>query len=282
MPIIGVVGAGTIGAGVAQSFAASGMDVFLVDLGLAQLDEAIGRIRHSLRAMRLTDPAVAAAKSSDVLARIHTSIDMGELAAVDFVVENVFEQEALKFDVFRNLDRICKDDCILAVNTSAILIAEVAAATQRPDRVIGVHFMNPVPMKRTVEVIRSALTSDDTLERTLALLDRGGKRAVVVGDGPGFVSNRVLMLTVNEAIGVVEDGIAEAQDVDRIFRECFGHPMGPLETADLIGLDTILATLDVLRQSTQNPKFDANPMLQSMVRDGNFGRKSGRGFYNYG
>lgn len=279
---IGVVGAGTIGAGVAESFAAAGLNVVLVDLGPAQLEDALGRIRNSLRAMRLTRPAEAPANVGDVLARIQATTELSDLARADYVVENVFEEKALKLGIFRELDRICADDCILAVNTSAIPIAEIAAATGRPERVIGVHFMNPVPLKPTVEVIRGALTADETLGRTLALLERIGKQAVVVGDGPGFVSNRVLMLTINEAVRIVEEGVAGADDVDRLFRECFGHSMGPLETGDLIGLDTILATLDVLRDLTQDPKFEASALLRSMVRDGSLGRKSGKGFHLYG
>jgi 3-hydroxybutyryl-CoA dehydrogenase len=279
---IGVVGAGTIGAGVAESFAASGLNVVLVDLGPTQLEDALRRIRNSLRAMRLTNPASAPANVGDVLARIHATTQLSDLAGADYVVENVFEEKALKLAIFRTLDHICRDDCILAVNTSAIPIADVAAATGRPELVIGVHFMNPVPLKPTVEVIRGALTADETLTRTLALLERIGKQAVVVGDGPGFVSNRVLMLAINEAACIVEEGVAGADDVDRIFRECFGHPMGPLETADLIGLDTILATLEVLRDLTQDPKFEASPLLRTMVRDGSLGRKSGKGFHVYG
>ncbi|MER8903905.1 3-hydroxyacyl-CoA dehydrogenase family protein [Mesorhizobium sp. M0772] len=278
---VGVVGAGTIGAGVAESFAAAGLKVVLIDVGLAQLENALHRIRNSLRAMRLTNPTDTPENVGDVLGRIHVTTNLSALSSVDYVVENVFEDRALKLEIFGELDRICPAGCILAVNTSAVPVAHVAAATRRPELVIGVHFMNPVAKKRTVEVIRGALTGDDTLRQTLAVLERIGKQAVVVGDGPGFVSNRVLMLTVNESMRVVEDGVSDAHNVDKIFRECFGHPMGPLETADLIGLDTILATLDVLVDLTHDQKFDACPLLRTMVRDGYLGRKSGRGFFKY-
>jgi 3-hydroxybutyryl-CoA dehydrogenase len=223
-----------------------------------------------------------AASSGDVLERIRFTTSFDDLDAVDFVIENVVEKWEVKEEVYRRLDAVCPEPCVFGVNTSAISITRVGSVTSRPSQVVGMHFMNPVPLKSMVEVIRGYHTSDDTLEKARTILAEMGKECIVVQDMPGFVSNRVLMLTVNEAIFLVQDGVAPAEDVDRLFKTCFGHKMGPLETGDLIGLDTILYSLEVLYESYNDDKYRPCPLLKKMVHAGLHGRKSGRGFYDYG
>ena len=278
---VGVVGAGVMGTGVAQSLAEAGHRVVVVDVSQEALDRVVPEVRTgvSMSALLGHKPARPA---DDIVAAIETSTDYGVLADARYVIENTTEVVEVKEEVYPKLDAVCADGTVFAVNTSAILIARLAALTKRPDKVIGMHLMNPVPLKPTVEVIRSKLTSDDTIETTLALLASMGKEGIVVNDSPGFVSNRVLMLTVNEAIAVLGDGVAPVEDIDRIFKTCFGHKMGPLETADLIGLDTILNSLVVLRDSFEDAKYEPHPLLAEKVDAGHLGRKTGRGFYEYG
>jgi 3-hydroxybutyryl-CoA dehydrogenase len=278
---VGVIGAGTIGIGVVESLATTGHHVVLLDLSTERLDAATRRLRDSLRTARLLGQHRTSEPPAAVLTRVEPTLSYEALRNVSFVIENVVERWDVKTTVYQQLDEVCNADCIFAANTSAIPIGRLAAATRRADRVVGLHFMNPVPIKPTVEMILGPATTPDTKERTERLLARMGKRGVVVQDRPGFVSNRILMLTINEAILTVEQGTAPAADVDRLFRECFGHTMGPLETADLIGLDTILDTLDVLRELTGEDKFSGCALLRQMVADGLLGRKSGRGFYRY-
>jgi 3-hydroxybutyryl-CoA dehydrogenase len=206
---------------------------------------------------------------------------LSDLSGAAFVIECVWERVPDKERVFRELDAICPPRTVFASCTSAIPIARLAGVTNRPDRVLGMHFMNPAPLKDTVEVIRASSTSEKTLRRAVDLLGSLDKKAIVVSDAPGFVSNRVLMITINEAITVVQQGTADAKQVDDIFQSCFGHPMGPLRTADLIGLDTILDSLDVLRQHTGDPRFEPCPLLVNLVCAGRTGHKSGSGFYDY-
>lgn len=277
---VGVVGAGTIGRGVAQALAQAAIDVVLVDVTAETLDEALRSIGYALKSAALFDPELRRAHS-EILARIEATTDYDALGQVDFVIENATEEWSIKQRVYRLLSSTCPPGCVLAANTSAISIARIAAETADPSRVIGMHFMNPVPKKDVVEVIRSAATSDETVGAATELLDRLGKRAIIVRDSPGFVTNRVLMLTVNEAIAVVEEGVAEPADVDAIFVGCFAHAMGPLATADLIGLDTVLRSLDVLQDSFGDPKFAPRPLLRRMVESGRLGRKSGGGFFDY-
>lgn len=278
---IGVIGAGVIGVGVAENLAATGHTVVLVDLSAERLDAATDRLRDSLRTARLLGQHVSGEAPAAVLARVEPTLSYEPLQEATFVIENVVERWEVKERVYERLDAVCPPGCIFAANTSAIPIRRIAAATRRADRVVGVHFMNPVPRKATVEVIRGPETTPDTLERTAQLLARMGKHGIVVQDRPGFISNRILMLAINEAILTVEEGVAPAPDVDRLFRECFGHAMGPLETADLIGLDTILDTLHVLRELTRDDKFLPSALLRQMVDAGLTGRKRGRGFYRY-
>ena len=208
--------------------------------------------------------------------------DPARLAAASFVIENATEKVAVKEGIYRELDKVCAEHCIFAPNTSAIPITRLAAFTSRADRFVGLHFMNPVQLVHTVEVVPGQHTSDETLAAARTFLKRMGKQMILVKDAPGFVSNRVMMPMINEAIWLVHEGVASPADVDRIFVTCYGHTAGPLHTADLIGLDTILNSLEVLRDHLQDDKFRPCPLLQTMVRDGHCGRKSGRGFFDYG
>jgi 3-hydroxybutyryl-CoA dehydrogenase len=279
---VGVVGAGVMGVGVAQNLAETGHGVILIDLTEERLDKAMTAIRQSVRMRGFFRKEKEPSEPADaVLGRISPSCDYGRLDAADFVIENVVEKWKIKEEVYKLLDSICAEHCVFGANTSAISITQIGSATRRPDRVVGMHFMNPVPLKSMVEVIRGHHTSQETLARAESLLSAMGKECIVVNDMPGFVSNRVLMLTINEAIFLVQDQVASAEDVDRIFKSCFGHKMGPLETGDLIGLDTILYSLEVLYESYNDDKYRPCPLLKKMVHAGLHGRKSGRGFYDY-
>ena len=277
---VGVVGAGLMGAGVAQNLAQTGHRVVLVDIGPVQLERARGEIRQAVRMQGLFKKEKSDGPAQ-VLERIVFTTDYGDLADVDFVVENVVEKWSVKEEVYPRLDEVCPGPCVFAANTSCISITRLGSLTRRPDQVVGMHFMNPVPLKSMVEVIRGHHTSDETIDTARGFLAGMGKECIVVQDLPGFVSNRVLMLTINEAIWVVHDQVAPAEDVDRLFKTCFGHKMGPLETGDLIGLDTILFSLEVLYESYNDGKYRPCPLLKKMVQAGLHGRKSGRGFYNY-
>ncbi len=277
---IGVIGAGVMGVGLAHALAQSGLRTLLVDISDSILESALGQIRNNIRFQRLFHKNPGSGPE-EVLGRIKVSADYDVLRDADFVVENVTEKLAIKTDVYRRLDQICPPQCIFAANTSAIPITRIGALTGRPARVLGMHFMNPVPLKTAVEVIRGYHTSDDTIAMATRLLGLMGKKAILVNDSPGFVSNRVLMLTINEAIFLVQEKVAAPEVVDDIFKNCFEHKMGPLETADLIGLDTILLSIEVLYDEFKDSKFRPCPLLRQMVDAGLHGRKSGRGFYSY-
>jgi 3-hydroxybutyryl-CoA dehydrogenase len=278
--MVGVVGAGVMGLGVAQCFAAARHEVVLTDPDTNALSSVPSRIRAGQRLQALLGDRSSPGQR-ELLTRIHRTGWLGELADTEFVVECVPERRPVKEQVFRDLDQACRPATILASCTSAIPICLLGAVTGRPDRVIGTHFMNPAPLKKTVEVIRSPATSDDTLSRSLDLLVTIGKKGIVVADAPGFVSNRVLMITVNQAIAVVHEGTADVATVDEIFEDCVGYKMGPLRTADLIGLDVVLDSLLVLRNCTGSQLFEPCPLLIDLVRQGRLGRKSGRGLYDY-
>lgn len=277
---VGVVGAGVMGAGVAHDLARTGHDVVLVDISRAALERAEQEIRQLTR-LQVLMRAGHLSSPDAVLARVLATVDHGRLADADFVVENVTERWSVKAEVYERLDAICAARTVIAANTSAISITRLASVTGRADRIVGIHFMNPVFLKPLVEVIRGTHTSDETLAATAALLRGMGKDWVVVDDAPGFVTSRVLMLTLNEAIWLLQDRVATATDVDRLFKGCFGHRMGPLETADLIGLDTVLLSLEALQESYGDPKFRPCPLLRRMVAAGTLGRKSGSGFFDY-
>jgi 3-hydroxybutyryl-CoA dehydrogenase len=279
---VGVVGAGMMGAAVAQVFAEVGARVLLLDIDDATLDNAMQRIRHGLREIRLLSPNVSRDEISAVMSRIEPTTRHDKFANADLVIENVSEHLAVKERVHAWLDTTVPADAIIAVNTSAIEVARFAAWHSLPQRIVGVHFMNPVAMKHTVEVIAGRETSATVLDKTRGWLQQLGKRAIVVRDAPGFVSNRVLMLTINEAISLVEEGVSTARDVDDIFVSCFAHRMGPLRTADLIGLDTILATLEILQQTRPDGhRFRPSDLLVDMVGRGLLGQKCGRGFFEH-
>jgi 3-hydroxybutyryl-CoA dehydrogenase len=277
---IGVIGAGVMGVGLAQALAESGLRTLLIDISDFILESALGQIRNGVRLARLLQKNLRASPEQ-ILEHIQVSVDYAVLGQADLVIENVTEQVGVKTEVYRRLDAICPPPCVFAANTSAIPITRIAAMTSRPAKVVGMHFMNPVSLKTAVEVIRGYHTSDETIATATRLLALMDKKAILVGDSPGFVSNRVLMLTINEAIFLVQEKVATPEVVDEIFRNCFEHKMGPLETADLIGLDTILLSLEVLYDEFKDSKFRPCPLLKHMVNAGLRGRKNGRGFYSY-
>jgi 3-hydroxybutyryl-CoA dehydrogenase len=278
---VGVIGAGVMGTGVAQSLAESGVQVILLDLSKDILERAKHQVLNQLRFQGLFRKGEKNPSPLEVLKCVEFSTDYGLLSEADFVIENVTEKWDVKQSVYKQIETICAPRCVFAANTSAISITRIASATERPELVLGMHFMNPVPMKPTVEVIRGYHTSDETLATAQSLLAKMGKEGIVVNDSPGFVSNRVLMLTINESIFLLQDKVAAVEDVDKIFRTCFGHKMGPLETADLIGLDTILLSLEVLYESFNDSKYRPCPLLKKMVDAGLYGQKNGQGFYKY-
>jgi len=279
-PAVGVLGAGVMGVGLAHALAQTGHQVILVDNVQSALDRARQELRDSIRTYMLLNKG-SGIDMRELLGRIRFTLDAQDLSAAQFVIENVTEKWNIKKDVYEQIDRICSPEVIFAVNTSVISITRIAALTTRAPRIVGMHFMNPVPMKPMVEVIRGFHTSSETVEGAKALLADMKKEGIVVEDSPGFVTNRVLMLTINEAIFLMHERVSTAADIDRLFRGCFGHKMGPLETADLIGLDTILLSLEGLCDSMNDPKFRPCPLLRKMVDAGLHGKKSGEGFYSY-
>jgi 3-hydroxybutyryl-CoA dehydrogenase len=278
---VGVVGAGVIGRGVAQNLAQAGYQVILLDISRDILERAKQDILRNLRLYGLFKKGGEVQVPQAVLDRIQFSVEESLLSRADAVIENVTEKWEIKKDVYIRLDKICPPHSILAANTSAIPITRLAALTKRPAKVIGMHFMNPVPLKPTVEVIRGYHTSDETIETAKTLLASMGKDCILVNDSPGFVSNRVMMQAINEAIFLLHDQVASAEDIDKIFKSCFGHKMGPLETADLIGLDTVLFSIEVLYEHFNDSKYRPCPLLKKMVDAGLLGQKSGQGFFTY-
>lgn len=279
---VGVVGAGVMGSDLAQVLAGSGYDVVLVDVSQEALDRARRNIGQGLRLQRLLGGPKGGPDQAKVLDRIMCTLDYAALDDADFLIETVTEDWETKARVFRTVDQTCPPHCVLSSNTSVIPITKLAAQTHRPEQVIGTHFMNPVALKPMVEAIRGYHTSDETIATTKRLLEGMGKECIIVNDSPGFVSNRVLMLTVNEAMFLVHEQVASAEEVDRLFKSCFGQKMGPLETADLIGLDTVLRSLEHLHDNFKDSKFRPCPLLARMVDAGLHGRKTGQGFYAYG
>jgi len=281
---IGVIGAGAMGSGIAQVAASSGFRVILRDVDDAALERGAAAIRSSLtRVLQKTvaDEASRKERLDRTFEKIAPTSDWQKLERADLVVEAVFESFDAKRDVFTRLDQICRPEAILASNTSSISITRLAAATGRADRFIGMHFMNPVPVMKLVEIIRGIATSDATYEATRQLAAALGKTPVEVRDFPGFVSNRVLMPMINEAIFVLMEGVASAESIDTVMQLGMNHPMGPLRLADLIGLDVCLAIMEVLFEGFRDSKYRPCPLLRKMVDAGYLGKKSGRGFYVY-
>ncbi|HXZ13692.1 MAG TPA: 3-hydroxybutyryl-CoA dehydrogenase [Candidatus Sulfotelmatobacter sp.] len=277
---VGVLGAGTMGNGIAHVFARSGYHVILRDVEKRFLDRGLETISKNLD-REIKKGKLAEGEKPLVVARIQPVTEVAALAAADFVVEAVPEQLALKLRVLKDVDAMLRPGVILASNTSSISITQLAAQTSRPDRFIGMHFMNPVPMMVLVEVIRGLATSDDTFQMTMSLCEKLDKKPVAVNDAPGFVSNRVLMPLINEAAFCVMEGVATPEAVDAVMKTGMNHPMGPLELADFIGLDVCVDILEVLFKGFGDPKYRACPLLRKYVAAGWLGRKSGRGFYKY-
>jgi len=277
---VGVVGAGTMGNGIAQVCAAAGLKVIMQDIGEAQVERGLNTISSSLDRL-LKKEKISADDKQSTLANIDTTTSLEALADVDIVIEAATENEALKLDIFRQLDKICKAETILASNTSSISLTRIAGVTQRAAQVIGMHFMNPVPMMALVEVIRALQTADAVYQAVHELSEFIGKVPVEARDSPGFVANRILIPMINEAAYVYYEGLASAEGIDEIMKLGMAHPMGPLMLADLIGLDTCYAVIKVLHEGFGDSKYRPCPIWQQMVDAGYLGRKSGRGFYNY-
>ncbi|MFZ0746087.1 MAG: 3-hydroxybutyryl-CoA dehydrogenase [Terracidiphilus sp.] len=277
---VGVVGAGTMGSGIAHVFARSGFNVLLCDVEERFLDRALGQIRANL-GRESAKGKLPESEIEPALGRVTTTIDREVLAAAEFVVEAAPERFDLKADIFRSLDGILPENAVLASNTSSISITRLAALIDRPERVIGMHFFNPVPVMALVEVVRGLATSDSTYATVHELAVLLGKTPIEVNDAPGFVSNRVLMPLINEAAFAVMEGVATPEAVDAVFKLGMAHPMGPLTLADFIGLDVCLDILRVLQEGFGDPKYRPCPLLVRMVDAGWLGRKSGRGFYSY-
>ncbi|HEX6188408.1 MAG TPA: 3-hydroxybutyryl-CoA dehydrogenase [Pyrinomonadaceae bacterium] len=278
--IFGVVGAGTMGNGIAQVAARAGFDVVMRDVSEEFLARGLKAVDKSLQ-RDVDKERLSAEEKGVVLGRIRTATELDALSDAFIVVEAVTEDLGVKTEVFRSLEEIAKPDCILASNTSSISITKLGAATRRPDKVIGMHFMNPVPVMKLVEVIRGAATSDETYERVRELSETLGKTPLECQDYPGFISNRVLMPMINEAIFALHEGVATRESIDGIMKLGMNHPMGPLTLADFIGLDVCLAIMNVLHEGFGDPKYRACPLLKRYVDAGWLGRKSGRGFYEY-
>jgi len=277
---VAVIGGGTMGNGIAHVFAQSGFDVKLIETKQEYLDRALGAIKKNLE-RQAQKGTITADDVGATMARIKPSLKIEDSSNADLIVEAVFENMAVKEEIFGKLDKICKPDAILASNTSSLPITAIAAKTKRPDKVIGMHFMNPVPIMKLVELIRGIATSDNTFAAVNETCLKLGKTPVEVNDFPGFISNRVLMPMINEAIFCLMEGVATKEAIDTVMKLGMNHPMGPLTLADFIGLDICLDIMNVLYEGYNDPKYRPCPLLRKMVQAGYLGRKSGRGFYVY-
>ncbi|MBN2062721.1 MAG: 3-hydroxybutyryl-CoA dehydrogenase [Deltaproteobacteria bacterium] len=276
----GVIGAGQMGNGIVQVAASSGLNVIMNDIKQEFIENGMGTITKNL------DRSVEKGKMSkterdDILGRIKGCIDLNEISEADFVVEAATENEPLKLKIFQDLDGVCRPDVILATNTSSIPIGRIASRTKRPEKVVGMHFMNPVPVMKLVEVIRGITTSDETFNTTWSLSEKFGKTPALANDYPGFIANRILMPMINEAIYTLYHGVGTREDIDTVMKLGANHPMGPLALADLIGLDTCLAIMETLYNGFMDSKYRPCPLLKKYVEAGWLGRKTGRGFYEY-
>ena len=280
MKKICVLGAGTMGAGIAQAFAVQGYEVVLRDIEQGFVDKGISGIDKALSRL-VAKNKMAQADKDAAMRRIFGTVDMAPVADCDLVLEAAIENMKIKREIFAELHCLCKPETILASNTSSLSITEIATATGRPDKVIGMHFFNPAPVMKLVEIIRGMATSDETFNTLRMLSENIDKTPVEVSEAPGFVVNRILVPMINEAVGILAEGVAAAEDIDIAMKLGANHPMGPLALGDLIGLDVCLAVMDVLYQEMGDPKYRANPMLRKFVRAGWLGRKTGRGFFDY-
>ena len=275
-----VIGAGQMGGGIAQVMAAAGIETYLNDINLQIVNSRLEFIN------KLLDKDIAKGRMDDLqkketMARLIPSDSLEDAKDCDIVIEAIVENMEIKSNTFRKLDEVCKSDCILATNTSSLPITEIAAVTKRPEKVIGMHFMNPVPVMKLVEIIRGIATSDETYEAIKALTLKLNKTPVEVRDVPGFVSNRVLQMMINEAIYCLYEGVASVEDIDTVMKLGMNHPMGPLQLADFIGLDTVLAIMEVMYEGYADCKYRPCPLLRQYVKSGCLGKKAGRGFYTY-
>lgn len=277
---LGVVGAGTMGAGIVQCAAAAGYQVLLYDIDAAAAERALtqitARLAHDVRKDRISQE-----QSDTQLRRMRSCTDVAEFSRVHYVIEAATEKMEVKKALFRELDRVCRPETVLATNTSGLSVTELASATERPDLVIGTHFFNPVPVMKLVEVIRGQDTSEDAVEVALSVCTRMGKECIEVKEAPLFVVNRILVPMLNEAIFVLQEGLASAEDIDKGMKLGANHPIGPLALADMVGLDTLLFVAETLFTETGDPKYRPAPLLRQMVRANKLGRKNGRGFYVY-
>jgi 3-hydroxybutyryl-CoA dehydrogenase len=278
--VFGIIGAGQMGGGIAQVAAASGLNVIMNDIKQEFVDKGIKVIADTLT-RNVEKGKMTAADKDALIGRIKTSVNLQDMAAADFVVEAATEKEDIKFQIFRNLDQICTPGAILASNTSSIPIGRIAAQTRRPDKIIGMHFMNPVPVMKLVEVIPGLATSEETLKVTWTLAEQLGKTPAKASDYPGFIANRILLPMLNEAVYCLYHGVGTREDIDMVMKLGMNHPMGPLALADLIGLDTCLAIMETLYDGFKDSKYRPCPLLRKYVEAGWLGRKTGRGFYEY-